>query len=245
MFKVSPVLFYLILTSLWGLQMGKQSLREIVCVYVQSLSCVWLFTTPWTTAHQISLSFTISQNSLKLMSIESMMLSNHVILCRPLLLLPSIFPSIRIFSVSWLFASGDQNIWASASASVLPMNIQGWFPLGSTGVLSFQSKRLSRVFSSTTIQKRQFFGAQLSLWYRRMTTGITIALTIRTFVSKVMCLLFNMLSRFVIYFLPWSKSLNLMAAVTVHSDFGTQENKICHCFHFFPFYLPRSDETYL
>ena len=78
------------------------------------------------------------------------------------------------------------------------MNIQDRLPLGWTGWISFQSKRLSRVFSSTTIQKRQFFGAQLSLWYHHMTTGKTIALTIQTFVSKVMCLLFNMLSRFVI-----------------------------------------------
>ena len=101
---------------------------------VKSLSCVQLFATPWTAAHQPSLSFTISQSWLKFMSIESVMPSNHLILCHPLLLLPSIFPSIRFFfPMSQLFASGGQSIGASASASVLPMNIQGWFPLGLTG----------------------------------------------------------------------------------------------------------------
>ena len=74
--------------------------------------------------------------------------------------------------------------------------------------------------------------------YPYMITVNTIVLTIRTFVDKVMSLFFNTLSRFVIAFLPRSKSLNFVAAVTVHSDFGAQENKICHCFHFFPFYLP-------
>ena len=81
-----------------------------------------------------------------------------------------------------------------------------------------------------------FYMVQLLRLY--MTTGKAIALAVQTFVGKVMSLLFNILSRFVMAFLPRSKSLNFMAAVTVHSDFGTQENKICHCFHFFPFYLP-------
>ena len=88
--------------------------------------------------------------------------SNHLILCRPLFL-PSVFPSIRVFSRSQLFESGGQSVGASASASVLPMNIQDWFSLGSTGLVSLQSKGLSRVFSNTTVQKHQFFGAQLSL----------------------------------------------------------------------------------
>ena len=86
-------------------------------------------------------------------------------ICHPLLLLPSIFPSIRVFSMSWLFALGSQSIRASASASVLPMNIQGWFPLGLTVLISLQSKGLLRVFSSTTTQKHQFFSAQPSLWF--------------------------------------------------------------------------------
>ena len=127
---------------------------------VQLLSCVWPLATPWTAAHQDSLSFTISWSLLKLMSIESMMLSNHLILCCPLLLLESILPSIGSFPMSWLFSSGDQSI--GASASVLPMNIQGWFPFRWIGFVSLQSKGLSRVFSNTTIQKHQFFSTQPS-----------------------------------------------------------------------------------
>ena len=133
-------------------------------VVVQSLSHVQLFATPWTAAHQAFLSFTISQSLLKLMSIESVILSNHLILCCPLLLLPSVFPSIRSFPVSQFFTSGGQSVGVSASASVLPMNIQNWFPLVLTGLISLLSKGLSRVFSSTTVQKHQFFGVQLSLW---------------------------------------------------------------------------------
>ena len=113
--------------------------------------------------HTTSLSITSSQSLLKVMSVESVMPSNHRILCRPLLFLPSIFPSIRVFS-SEFFASGGQSIGVSASASVLPINIQDWFPLGWTGLISLQSKGLSRVFSNTTVQKHQFFGSQLSLY---------------------------------------------------------------------------------
>ena len=130
---------------------------------VHSLCCVWLFATPWTVACQASLSITNSQSLLKLISIESMMPSNHFILCRPLLLLPSIFSSIRVFSNDQFFTSGGQIIGVSASESVLPMNIQDWYPLGSTGWISLQSRGLSRVFFDTTVQKHQFFGAQLSL----------------------------------------------------------------------------------
>ena len=127
----------------------------------QSLSCVQLFATPWTVARQASLSITNSWSLLKLMSIESVMPSNHLILCHPLLLPPSIFPSIRVFS-------GESTLhirWpeVSASASVLPMNIQDWFYLRLTSWMSLQSRGLSRVFSNTTVQKHQFFGAQLSL----------------------------------------------------------------------------------
>ena len=111
----------------------------------------------------LSLSFTVSRSLLKLISVESMMPSNHLILCHPLLLLPSIFPSISSFPVSQLFASGGQIIGSSALASVLPMNIQGWFPLGLT-TLILLFKGLSRVFSSTTVQKHQFFGNLPSLW---------------------------------------------------------------------------------
>ena len=168
---------------------------------------------------RLLLSFTISQNLLKLMSIESVMPSNHLILCRSLLLLPSIFPSIRVFS-SKFFPLGGQSIGVSASASVLPMNIQDWSPLGWTGWISLQSKGLSRVFSNTTVQKHQFFG----FLYGLTLTPIhdywkTIALTIQIFIGKIMSLLFNMLSRFVIAFLPRNKaSFNFMAAVTIGSD---------------------------
>ena len=98
------------------------------------------------------------------MSIESLMLSNHVILCCPLLLLPLIFPSIRVFPNEMVFASNGLTIGASASSSVPLKNIQHWFPLGLTDLISLQSKGLSRVFSSTIIQNDQFFRAQPSLW---------------------------------------------------------------------------------
>ena len=131
---------------------------------VQSLSRVWLFATPWTTACQASLSITNSRNLPKLMSNELVMPSNHLILCCTLLLLPSIFPSFRVFSNGQFFTSDGQSIGVSVSASVLPMNIQDWFPLGLTCLISFQSKGLSWVFSNTTVQKHQFFCAQPSLW---------------------------------------------------------------------------------
>ena len=139
---------------------------------VHSLSLVWLFVTPWTAACQASLSITNSRSLLKLMSIESVMPSNHLIFCHPLLLLSSIFPSIRSFPMSLFFASDGKNIGVSASVLVLPMNIQNWFPLGLTGLISLQSKGLSRVFSNTTVQNLQFsafFMVQLSHPY--MTTG--------------------------------------------------------------------------
>ena len=129
---------------------------------VQSLSHVWLFATPWPAICQASLPFTNSQSLLKLMSIESVMPSNHLILCCPLLLLPSIFPSIRVFSSESALRIRWPKYWVSASASALPMNIQGWFPLGLTGWISFLSKRLSKVSSNTTLQKHQFFSTQLS-----------------------------------------------------------------------------------
>ena len=119
---------------------------------VQLLSYVWLFVTPWTAALQASLSFTISQSLLKRMSIVSMIPSNHLILCHPLLLWSSIFPTIRVISNESVFALGDQSIGASASAPVLSMNIQDWFPLGLTGLISLLSKGLLRVVSNTTVR---------------------------------------------------------------------------------------------
>ena len=110
-----------------------------------------------------SLSITNSWNLLKLMSIELVMPFNHLILCHLLLLPPSIFPRIRVLSNESVLHIRCQRIQVSASTSVLPMNIQHWFPLGWTGWISLQSKGLSRVFSNTTVQKHNFFGAQLSL----------------------------------------------------------------------------------
>ena len=126
---------------------------------VQSLNRVQLFATPWTAECQASLSISNSQSLLKLMSTKLVMPSNHLILCHPLLLLPSLLPSIRW---SQYFASGGWSIGVSASSSVLPMNIQDWFPLGLASLISLQSKGLSRI-SNTTVQKHQFFGAQPSL----------------------------------------------------------------------------------
>ena len=143
---------------------------------------------PWTSS---------SWSLLKFMSIELVMPSNCLIFCHPLLLPPSIFPASGSFPVSQFFASGGQSIGDSDSASVLPMNTQGWCPLGWTGWISLQSKGLSRVFSSSTIRIlccSVFFMVQLSHPY--MTTGKTIALTRWTFVNKVMSLLFNMWSMF-------------------------------------------------
>ena len=172
---------------------------------IQSLSNVRLFATPWTAACPASLSITSSQSLLKLMPIESVMPSNHLILCHPLSSHLQSVPASESFQMTQFFASGGQSIGASASASVLPMNTQGWFPLGWTGWISSQSKALSRVFSNTTVQKHQFFIVQLSHPY--MTTGKTKALTRQTFVDKVMSLLFNKLSRLVRTFLPKSKGL--------------------------------------
>ena len=150
------------------------------------------------------------------------------------------FPASGSFPMSQFFASGGQSIGVSASTSALPMNIQDWSPLGWTGRISLQSKGLSRVFSNTTVQKQQlkkkkatilqlsaFFIVQLS--HPCLTTGKTIALTRWMFVGKVMFLLFNMLYRLIIVFLPRSKCLfNFMAAVTICSDFGAPWSKFSH-----------------
>ena len=129
-------------------------------------SCSVMFDSLWHcglhAACQASLSFTISRSLLKLMSIELVMPFNHLILCCSLSSCLQSFPASGSFPMSQLFTSGGQN--TGASASVLPMNIQGLFPLGLTGWISLQSKGLSRVFSNTTFQKHQFFGTQPSLW---------------------------------------------------------------------------------
>ena len=173
---------------------------------VRLLSRVWLFATSWIAAYQASLSFTISQSSIKLMSIESMMPSNHLILCHPLFLLPSVFRGIRVFSRESALHIRWSKYWSFSLTIILPMNIQGWFPLGLTGLISFLSKGLSRVFCNR-IQKHQFFDAQPSLWSNSHIHTWLPCMTRWTFIGKVMSLLFNMLSRFVIAFLPRCKHL--------------------------------------
>ena len=118
--------------------------------------------TPWIAARQASLSITNPRSSLKLTSFESVMPSSHLIVCCPLLLLPPIPPSIRVFSNESVLCISGQSTGVSALTSVLPKNTQGWSPLEWTGWISLQPKELSRVFSNTTVQKHQFFGAQLS-----------------------------------------------------------------------------------
>ena len=182
-----------------------------VDVSVQSLSCVRLFATPWTAAHQASLSITNFQSSLKLISIELMMPSSHLILCCPLLLPPSIFPSIRVFSNESVFRIRWPKYW-SFSFNISPSNEY-------SGLISFRMDWLDLLADHETLKSllqhhsskasilwhSAFFIVQLSHPY--MTTGKTIALTRQTFVGKVMFLLFSMLSRLVITFLPRSKHL--------------------------------------
>ena len=182
------------------------------------------------------------------MSIESLMPSNHLILCHPLLLPPSSFPSIRVFSNESALCIRWPKYW-SFSFSTSPSNEH-------PGLISFRMDWLDHLAVKGTLKNllqdhsskasilwcSAFFIVQLSHAY--MTSGKTIALTRRTVVGKVTSLLFNMLSRLVITFLPRSKHLfNFMASMTIYSDFGDQKNKVCHCFHCFSIYLPLSDET--
>ena len=143
---------------------------------VQLLSHVRLFVTPWTAAHQAPLSITNSRSLLKLMSVELVMPSNHLILYHPLLLLASIFPSIRVFSNQSVLHIRWPKYW-SFSFSISPSNdIQDWFPLGWTDWISLQSKGPSRIFSNTTVQKHQLFGTVffiVPLSHPYMTTGKT------------------------------------------------------------------------
>ena len=214
---------------------------------VQLLSRVRLFATPWTTARQASLSITNSQSLLKLMSIESVMPSNHLILCHPLLLLPSVFHSIRVFSNESVLRIWWPKYW-SFIFSISPSNEY-------SGLISLQMDWLDllavqetlksllqhRISKASILQHSAFFIVQLSRPY--MITGKAIALTRSSFLGRVMSLLFNMLSRLVIAFLPRSKGVLiswLQAPFAV--IFGGPQNKVCHCFHCFLIYWPWSDE---
>ena len=180
-----------------------------VIVVVQSLRHVQLFATPWTAAHQTPLSFTVSQSLLKFMSIKLVMPSNHLILCCPLLLLPPIFPSIRVFSNESALRIRWAKYW-SFNFSISPSNeysgLISWFDL--LAVLgNFKCLLQHHSLKASILRCSAFFMVQFSHPY--MTTGKTIVLTRRTFVDKVMSLLFNMLPRLVIAFLPRSKPLLL------------------------------------
>ena len=172
---------------------------SIYIFVVKLLSTAWLFVTPWTAAHQASLSFTISWSFLKLMSMETMMPSNHLILCCPLLLLPSIFPSIRVFSNESVLCIKWTEYW-SFSFSISPSNeysglISFWIDWLDLLAVQGTLKSLLQHHSSkaSILRHSTFFMVQLSQLY--MTTGTTIALTRWTFVGKVMSLLFNTLFR--------------------------------------------------
>ena len=204
------------------------------------LSHVQLFENPWTAAHQASLYVTNSWTAPRLISIESLMHSNHLILCWPLLLLPSTFPSIKVFSNESALHIRWPKYW-SFIFKISPSNEHpgliscrmDWLDL-----LAVQGtlKSLLQHHSSkaSILQWSAFFIFQLSHPY--MTPGKTIALTRRTFVGKIMYLIYNMLSSLVITFLPRSKQFfNFIAAITICIDFGAQQNKVSHCF---PIYLP-------
>ena len=182
---------------------------EIVVFVVQLLNCVRLFVTPWTAARQASLSFTVSVSS------NSCLLSQW---CHPTISFSDIpfsscfksFPASGSFPMNWLFALGGQSVGASTSASVLPMNIQGWFPLGLTGLISLLFKELLSLLQHYTwkasiLWHSAFFMVQLS--HSFITSGKMTALTRQNFVGKVISQFFNTLTRFVIAFLPGSKCL--------------------------------------
>ena len=175
------------------------------------------------------------------MWIESVIPSNHLILCRPPLL-PSIFPSIRVFSNESALHIRWPKYW-SFSFNISPSNEHPGpisFRIDWLDLLAVQGtlKSLLQHHSSkvSILGHSAFFIVQLSRPY--MTTGKTIALTRRTFVGKLRSLLFNMLSRLVLTFLPRSKRLNFMAAITICSDFEAPKNKLSHYFHCFPICLP-------
>ena len=233
-------------TSVWSSWDSQDA--SVQFISVQSFSHVRLFATPWTAAHQASLSITNSQSLLKLMSIKLVMPSNHLILCHLLLLSPLIFPSIRVFSNESVLHIRWPKYW-SFNFSISPSN-------GYSGLISLRMdwldllavqgtlKSLLQHHSSkaSILRRSAFFIVQFSHPY--MTTRKIIALTRWTFFGKVMSLLFNMLSRLVItFFSNEQASFNFMAAVIICSDFGVPQNKVCHYFHCFPIYLPWSDGT--
>ena len=219
-----------------------QGSNRISCCCCSVAHHVQLIVTRWTAACQVSLSFTISQSFLKLMSTELVIPFNHLILCCPLLL-PSIFLASGSFPMSQLFASGGQSIGASTSVTneysneysrLISFRID---QLDLHPVQGTLKSLLQHHSSKASVQHSACFIVQLSYLY--MTTEKNTALTIWIFVSKVMSLLFNMMSTFVIAFLPRSKHpliswLQLLSTVILEP----KKIKVCHCFHFYPIYLP-------
>ena len=215
---------------------------------VQSLSRVWLFAIPWIAAYQASLSITNCRSSLKLVSIESVMPSSLLILCHPLLLLPPIPPGIKIFSNESTLCMRWPKYWSFSfsisSCKEHPELISfrmDWLDLHA-GQGTLKSLLQHHSSKASILRHLAFFTVQLAHPY--MTTGKTIALTRRTFVAKVISLLFNMLSRLVITFLPRSKHLLISwlqspSAVILEPP----KNKVWHCFHCFPIYFSWSDGT--
>ena len=219
-------------------------MRSVQFSSVQSLSHIRLFATPWTAALQASLSIINSQSLLKLMSVELVMPSNHLILCHPLFLLPSIFPTIRVFSNESVLHIRWPKYW-SFSFSIRPSNEYSGlisFSMDWLDLLAVQGtlKSLLQHHSSkaSILWHSAFLIVQLSHPY--MTTGKTIALIRWIFVGKVMSLLFNMLSRLVITSLPRSKCILIsrLQLPTVVILEPLQKNKVYHSFHCFPICLP-------
>ena len=212
------------------------------CCCSVTQSC--LFMISWTAACQASLSFTIPQSLLKLMSIELEMPSNHLVLCCPLILLSSVFPTVRVFSSKSVLHIRWPKYW-SFNFSISPSNEYSWlisFRINWFDLLAVQRTLKSLVqhhsLKASVLQHSALFMVQLSHPY--MTIGKTIALTRWTFVGKVMSLLVQVCHNFSS---KEQASFSFMAAVTICSDFGAQENKVSHCFHCFLIYLPWSDGT--
>ena len=190
------------------------------------------------------MSITNSRSLPKLMSIELVMIPNHLILCRPLLLLPSVFPNIRVFShESPLRSRRPKYYYWSFSFNISPSNEH-------PGLISFRMDWLDLFAVQGTLKSLlQHHSSKASIFWHSaffivqrshpyMTTGKTIALTRRTFVDKIMSLLFNVLSRLVITFLPRSKHLLISWLQSPSAVILEPQNKVSHCFHCFPIYLP-------
>ena len=219
-----------------------------LCVVVQLPGPVRLFVTAWTAACQAYLSLTISRSLPKFVFIASVMPSSHLILWCPLLLLPSIFPSIRDLSNKSFVCIRWPKYWrASASASVLPGNIQGRSPLRLTGPIALLSKGLSGVFSSATVRRHQFL--VFCLLYSPALTIVHDHWEDHSLDYTDLCRQSDVAafqhSVWVCHRFPAKKQLSsdFMAAIAVCSDFGDQEEELCHYFHLFPFYLPCSNRS--